>query len=194
MSTEVIAPQSGVAFPLRAGQVLRVVDPRGGQVCDLTALTTGTPRSALSAGKTVDFAETVRLTTGSLLYSSLSVPLMEIVSDTVGRHDVLLAPCSQETFDLLYPGPQDDHPSCLGNLTGALAPHGVRAEEICSTLNVFMNVEIGPDGRISVRPPLSRPGDAVELVALRDLLVGLTSCSAEGSNDGTFTPIEYEVR
>ena len=32
-----IAPRSGVAFKLRKGQTLKVVDPNGEQVCDLLA-------------------------------------------------------------------------------------------------------------------------------------------------------------
>jgi hypothetical protein len=37
-----------------------------------------------------------------------------IVADTCGRHDFLLTPCSQQTFDLLYPEfGGAPHPSCL---------------------------------------------------------------------------------
>lgn len=194
MSAAVIAPQSGVAFTLREGQVLRVVDPEGEQVSDLAAFTTEAPRSGLSSGKTVDFAETIFLTAGHRLYSSRSEPLLEIVRDTVGRHDILLAPCSQETFDLLYPGHRGYHPSCFENLHTALAPYGVAREEVCSTFNVFMHVEVDPaTGRVSVKPPRSRAGDAVEFVALRDLVVGLTACSAEQSNNYAFKPIQYEI-
>ena len=190
---EVIAPQSGVGFRLRRGQVLRVTDPLGEQVSDLAAFSAGEPRSGLSAGKTVDFAETIYLTAGHILYSSLSEPMLEIVTDPVGRHDILLAPCSQETFDLMYPDHSGYHPSCFGNLTNALAPYGVRPPELCSTFNIFMNVAIGPDGRVRVQPPLSRAGDTVELRAMIDLVIGLTACSAEQSNNFAFKPIHYEV-
>lgn len=193
MTVEVIAPQSGCAFALRQGQRLRVIDPQGEQVSDLTAFTTGQSRAGLSAGKTVDFAETILLTTGHRLYSSLSQPMLEIVSDTLGRHDILLAPCSQETFDLLYPDHHGYHPSCFENLHTALAAHGIRPEEVASTFNIFMNVAIEPDGRVLVRPPLSRAGDQIEFVALMDLVIGLTACSAEQSNNYAFKPIHYEV-
>ena len=36
--SERIPPRSGVAFTLREGEILRVSDPEGGQVCDLLAL------------------------------------------------------------------------------------------------------------------------------------------------------------
>ncbi len=193
MTACTIEPQSGCAFILRRGQMLRVIDPKGEQVSDLTAFSLEKPRSGLSSGKSVDFAETIFLTTGHILYSSLSEPMLEIVGDTVGRHDILLPPCSQETFNLLYPGHSGYHPSCFENLHTALADHGVRKEEVCSTFNIFMNVEIEPTGRVRVLPPLSRAGDRVEFRALMDLVVGLTACSAEQSNNYAFKPIHYEI-
>ncbi len=66
-------------------------------------------------------------------------------------------------------------------------------EAIFSTFNVFMNVGIEPAGRVLVRPPLSRAGDRVEVRALMDLVVGLTACSAEQSNNYAFEPIHYEI-
>jgi uncharacterized protein YcgI (DUF1989 family) len=188
-----IEPQSGCAFVLRQGQTLRVIDPRGEQASDLTAFSLGSPRSGLSAGKTVEFAETIFLTTGHILYSSLSESMLEIVGDLVGRHNILLAPCSQETFDLLYPGRSGYHPSCFENLHRALAVHGVRRNEICSTFNIFMNVEIEATGRVRLRPAPSRPGNRIELRALMDLVVGLTACPAKQSNSYAFKPIHYEI-
>jgi len=171
-----------------------VIDPQGEQVSDLIAFSRhGSPRTALSSGKTVDFAETIYLTTGHMLYSNMSESMLEIVSDTVGRHDILLAPCSQETFDLLYPGHSGYHRSCFENLHRPLADYGVRKQEIFSTFNVFMNVEIDPAGRVQVKPPRSRAGDAVEFRAMMDLVLGLTACSAEQSNNYAFKPIHYEI-
>jgi len=191
--SQVIAPQSGCAFVLRRGQTLLVTDPHGEQVSDLAAFSLREPRSGLSSGKTVDFAETIYLTAGHTLYSGLSEPMLEIVTDPVGRHDILLAPCSQETFDQLYPGHSGYHPSCFENLSDALGPFGVRPEEVCSTFNIFMNVEIAPNGRLQVKPPLSRAGDTVAFRALMDLVIGLTACSAEQSNNHAFKPIRYQV-
>jgi uncharacterized protein YcgI (DUF1989 family) len=56
-----------------------------------------------------------------------------------------------------------------------------------------MNVVVMEDGRLDIRPPLSKPGDFVELHAETDLIVGLTACSAEMSNNGTLKPIDFEV-
>jgi uncharacterized protein YcgI (DUF1989 family) len=42
-----------------------------------------------------------------------------------------------------------------------------------------MNVTIGAAGEILILPPLSKPGDLIELRSEMDLIVGLTACSAE---------------
>ena len=56
-----------------------------------------------------------------------------------------------------------------------------------------MNVEMAQDGRVTVGPPRSKPGDSIELRAEMDLIVGLTACSAEMSNNYRFKPICYEL-
>lgn len=42
--------------------------------------------------------------------------------------------------------------------------------------------------------PRSRAGDFIDLHAQLDLIVGITACSAEKSNNGALKPIEVEVR
>ena len=51
----------------------------------------------------------------------------------------------------------------------------------------------GNTGQVSVLPPKSKAGDYIILEAKMDLLVGLTACSAEMSNNYSFKPIGYEV-
>jgi uncharacterized protein len=118
--------------------------------------------------------------------------MLTIVDDTVGRHDFLYTPCSPETFAIIYKT-TGHHPSCFENLLTALKPFGVQADQIPTTFNVFMNVSIAPDGTLTIGPPLSRPGDSITLRAEVDLLIGLTACSAEMSNNYHFKPIEFEV-
>ena len=56
-----------------------------------------------------------------------------------------------------------------------------------------MNVQFSEQGKLSVDPPTSKPGDYIKFEAQMDLLVGLTACSAEDSNGGSFKPIHYKV-
>lgn len=188
-----IAPRTGTAFRLAEGQVLRVIDPRGEQVSDMLAFAAEDVREVISAGRTFDYEETIRLTTGNVLWSNRSRPLFEIIEDTVGRHDFLLTPCSEATFRHFYPT-EPVHRGCFGNLAEALAPYGIDQDAIPVAFNIFMNVPVdGETGRIAVLPPTSRAGDYIRLKARRDLIVGLTACSAGASNGGSFKPINYVI-
>jgi uncharacterized protein len=184
-----IAPQSGTAFTLDAGRILRVTDPLGEQVADLTAFAADDRAEWLSSGRTLDYSNTIYLTTGHVLYSNRSRPMFTIVDDTVGRHDFLYTPCSPETFSIIYQS-SGYHPSCLENLAGALAQFGIESDAIPTTFNIFMNVMVGADGTLSIGVPKSHAGDYIRLRAEIDLIVGVTACSAEMSNNYAFKPID----
>ena len=193
-----LKPQTGIAFELEKGRILRVMDPEGEQVSDIVAFASGGAGKAdasewLSSGRTIDYNNTIYQTTGHVLYSNRSNPMFTIVEDKVGRHDFLLTPCSPETFEMLYEGHEGYHPSCFENLTKNLGPFGVEGDDIPTTFNAFMNVEVSPFGEISIGPPLSKPGDFVDLRAEMDLVVGVTACSAEKSNNHAFKPIDLEI-
>jgi hypothetical protein len=187
-----IAPRTGVAVPLPRGAVLTVIDPQGGQVSDLLAVAAEDPGEILSNGRTFDYEETLRLTSGARLWSNRSRVMLTIIEDTAPHHDFLLTPCSVDTFRHFYPD-KPLHRGCFGNLAEALAPHGVAPDQIPAAFNVFMNVTVAADGRLAVLPPRTRPGDFIRLRAEMDLVVGLTACSAYASNGGTFKPIDFAV-
>lgn len=187
-----IAPQSGTGFRLKKGQTLRIMDPMGEQVADLFAVSEHDHRCALSSGRSLDYASKIYLSKGDLLYANDSQVMFTILEDSVGKHDFLLTPCSQEMFEILYKH-VGHHPSCFENLSKALAPFGIDGAQITTTFNVFMNVNIHEGGRITVDVPASKAGDHIDLRAEMDLLCGLTACSAEGSNNGTFKPIDFKI-
>ena len=193
MTTNVIEPRSGVAFELLKGQVLEVIDPRGEQVADLVAFVRDDVEEAISSGRSIDYASRIFLTTGDPIYSNRSRVMLTIVQDTVGRHDFLLTPCSADTFRIIY-GHDHPHRGCHGNLVAALAPWGIRPDRIPVAFNVFMHVDVnGETGELKVLPPKSRAGDHARFRAEMDLVIGLTACSAEQSNNHAFKPIHYRV-
>jgi uncharacterized protein YcgI (DUF1989 family) len=189
-----LAPQTGAAFVLRAGQRLTVVDPTGEQVSDFFAVMDDDRAEWFSSGRTIDYANSTAVSTGRVLYSNRSRPMATVVEDTCGHHDLLLTPCSQQTFDLLYPEFEGAyHPSCFENLATNMARFGVDPDQISTTLNIFMNVWAERGGELHIDPPTSRPGDRFVLRAEADLVVGLTACSAEKSNNGVCNPIDYRI-
>lgn len=187
-----LEPQTGVGFVLKNGQLLKIIDPQGEQVSDLTAFSFADKREWLSSGRTIDYANTIYLTKNHTLYSNRSRPMFTIVEDTVGRHDFLLTPCSPETFKIIYKS-DEPHPSCFENLSVNLEKFGIAPDMIPTTLNVFMNVVVLPSGELRIDPPPSRSGDYLLLRAEMDLIVGVTACSAEMSNNYSFKPIDVEI-
>lgn len=190
---ERIPPRSGTAFRLQAGATLTVIDPQGSQVADLLAFNADDVGEVISSGRTLDYAETIYLTTGHILYSNRSRPLLTIIDDTVGTHDFLLTPCSVDTFLHFYPD-EPIHRGCFGNLAEALAPYGITPDRIPVAFNCFMNVPVdGETGKLTVLPPRSKAGDRIAFKAEMDLVIGLTACSALASNGGSFKPIDYKI-
>jgi uncharacterized protein YcgI (DUF1989 family) len=187
-----LPPQTGIGFTLKSGQLLKIIDPQGEQVADLTAFSRENISEWLSSGRTIDYANTIYLTTGHTLYSNRSRAMFTIVDDTVGRHDFLLTPCSPETFQMIY-DVHDYHPSCFENLHKNLAQFGITPDMIPTTLNIFMNVLVLPSGELRIDPPPSKAGDFILLRAEMDLIVGATACSAEKSNNYSFKPIDIEI-
>ena len=187
-----IAPQTGAAFTLKKGEILRVIDPLGMQVSDMVLFNEQDIREKISSGKTLDFEESILISTGNHLWSNRSRKMMKILEDTNGRNDFLLAPCSPETFQIMYDNPEY-HPSCFENLYTNLKPYDIYPDDIPTAFNIFMNVQFDSKGKLSVLPPTSQPNDFVLFEAEMDLIVGFTACSAEDSNGGSFKPIRYEV-
>lgn len=193
MTVTEIPERSGTAFRLSRGETLTVIDPRGEQVADLLAFNANDIDEVISSGRSLDYAETIFLSMGHVLYSNRSQPMLEIVADDVGRHDFLLTPCSYETFHHFYPT-LTPHRGCFGNLAAALEPYGVVPDQIPTAFNCFMNVPIDAEtGKLRVLPPISKAGDRIVFRAVMDLVIGLTACSAPDSNGGTFKPIHYAV-
>lgn len=188
---QVIAPQSGVAFRMSAGEALKVTDPHGQQVADLYCLDGVRPKDTLSSGRSIDYNETLYFTKGEMLYSHAGHIMLEILEDTCGRHDFLITPCTLQMFHMLARN-SEYHPSCEENLIRHFRPFDIYLEHVNTTFNVFMNVVAGESGKIQIQPPLSKPNDYVIFLAHRDLIVGLTACSHEGTNNGSCKPIEYE--
>lgn len=183
--------QSGASLTLDKGEKLQIWSEAGTQVSDLLLFNKADIREKLSSGKTLDFEESLLITAGHHLWSNRCNKMARITRDDNGRNDFLLAPCSQETFEIMY-GHVGHHPSCFENLHTNLSQYGIQPDDIPNAFNVFMNVQWNEAGKVSVLPPTNTPGQILEIEALMDLIVGLTACSALDSNGGSFKTISYQ--
>lgn len=188
-----LTPGTGAAWLVEAGGRVRITDVGGGQTGDLFLVCADDVDDGLSNGRTFDYGGTIALTTGSTLYSRRSRPLARIVTDDVGRHDFLYAPCSREMYQIQYG--ETDHPNCYDNLIGALGRHGVPEQAVTVAFNFFMNSRADGAGRLHIDPPTSGAGDALTLELEQPCFVAVTACPASVANGGSGGgPLEIAVR
>lgn len=192
MERHFIAAGGGAGLRLARGQQLRIIDPEGGQSGDLMAFSHD-GRERLSNGRTFDYGGKIYLSTGDVLWSDRSSPMLTIVADDVGRHDFLYASCTIEMYRKQY-AVSGYHPNCHDNLTAALREFGVEAAPLPTAFNFFMVANVAADGKLTFEPPRSRAGDSLVVRAEMDLVIALSACPASTCNGGASPrPLAYEV-
>jgi len=188
----IVSPGGGAGVKLARGAHIRLIDIEGGQTGDLMAFSLD-GRERLSNGRSFDYNGKLLLSTGDVLWSDLSNPMLTIVADDVGRHDFLYASCSIEMYRMQY-GVTGYHANCSDNLRAALRELGIEPDSVPTTaFNFFMNVEVQPDGRLKILPPKCRKGDSMVLRAEMDLAIAVTACPAGTCNDGPPRSLAFEV-
>lgn len=183
---------SGIGLRLQRGERLRVLDPMGGQSGDLVAFSLD-GRERLSNGRSFDHGGKVYLSSGDVLWSDRSQPMLTIVEDQVGRHDFLFAACSPEMYRIQY-GLTGYHANCHDNLSSALRELGITPEPLPTPFNLFMHVAVAADGKLEFSPPKSAPGSGVVFRAEMDLAIAVSSCPASTCNGGApARPLAFEI-
>ena len=173
-----IPARHGAALDVRRGQVLRVVDVEGQQVGDFVCFNRDDLMERYSPQNTILFNRTIYPKVGAALVSDRGRPMMRLVADTVGVHDLICGSCSEEYYRnrLDYHGP---HRSCRSNLAEAMAPWGVGLHEIPFSFNFFMQWPVQDDGSVRPMAAPSEAGDYVDLVAEMDLVVANSACPSD---------------
>jgi uncharacterized protein len=187
-----VPASSGVAVQVHNGDVLRLTDLQGKQVADFFAFRADDIEEALSPTHTRTQMLGLHLKVGDLLYSNARKPMFELIADTVGRHDLLVAPCDRERYATGFNLP--DHANCRNNCYQAMQPYGLTYARVPDAHNFFMNVEVDASGAFAVHEPLSKAGDYVELRALMDLIVAVSACPQDLNETNGFNPTDLEIK
>ena len=119
-------------------------------------------------------------------------PLVEVVQDTVGRHDSFGLACFPRYYeDLGYPG----HINCTDNFNDELTPRGIAPRAGWNALNLFYNTTFDAANALIADEPWSRPGDYVLLRASNDLLCASSACpdDIDPANGWEITDIHVRV-
>lgn len=184
-------------YTVAKGQYIQVLDVAGRQCSDFVAL----DRRALDRGVELDLDQTVTRTLNGSAYPAPGLfskffdrhmqPMLEVVQDTVGRHDSFALACAARYYETHgYFG----HDNCSDNLSRVLAPHGVQARNGWPAINFFFNTGIDAHQQMTLDEPWSRPGDYVLLRAMTDLLCGSTSCPDDIDPANGWNPTDIHVR
>jgi uncharacterized protein YcgI (DUF1989 family) len=179
---QLVPAAGGAGLRLKRGEHLRIIDIEGGQTGDLIAFSRD-GRERISNGRTFDYNGKIYLSTGDVLWSDGSNPMLTIVEDGVGRHDFLYAPCSLEMYRIQY-GVAGYHANCHDNLLRALREIGVAPDSLPTAFNFFMHVDVLADGRLKILEPRCRAGSSMVLRAEMDLAIALSACPVSSCNGG----------
>jgi uncharacterized protein YcgI (DUF1989 family) len=188
-----IAPYSGRAIKVSAGDFIRISDPKGQQVSDLWAFVVGDGLDWLSTSQTRDINESLFPAVGQSFYSDKGHPLLTLVEDaSPGPHDMLFPACNSALFERAG---LPDHPNCRDNLLLAMREEGISLPFVPDPVDFFQNSLPSADGKLDVFASINPPGGFVVLRAECDLLLVVTACSVDfhPTNGDRCTEIDVTV-
>jgi urea carboxylase-associated protein 1 len=180
---------------VRAGQLLRIVDLEGNQAVDTLFYSAADGSEHYSATDTIRAQGNIYLTTGSVLLTNRSRPLLRIVADTCGRHDTLGGACSAESNTVRYALEKRHMHNCRDSFLLALArdSSGLTKRDLPSNINFFMNVPVTRAGELTFADGISAAGRHVELEALLDVRVLISNCPQLNNPCNAYNPTPVRV-
>ena len=188
---------SAISFEVFEGEHIQIVDIAGRQCSDFIAF----HRKSLDKGTVLGIDPTTTRTMTGIAYPRPGLlskffdrdqnALVEVVQDTVGRHDTFGLACTKRFYeDMGYFG----HVSCSENFNAAMAPFEVGNYRGWPAINFFYNTNVDAHNNIWFDEPWSRPGDYVLMRALSDLVCGASSCPDDIDPANGWSLSEIQVR
>ena len=172
------------SYFVKAGDYIQIIDVEGRQCTDFQCFDARKLDKGIQHALDVTTSRTLMGHAYSMpglhskYYDQDWVPLVEVVQDTVGRHDAFAMACASKYYDDIgYPG----HVNCSDNFNGALSKHGVDARPGWMAVNLFFNTNIDAHGVLISDEPWSRPGDYVLFRALTDIVCVNSACPDDTS-------------
>jgi aminomethyltransferase len=185
------------AYVVRAGEYIQIIDVAGRQMTDFQCFS----RRKLDQGLENALDGTVTRTLTGRAYPTPGLlskmfgfdfePLIEVVQDTVGRHDFFATACNSRYYDDVgYPG----HVNCTENFNRALKPYGVAPRKGWEAINYFYNTRVDDHNQLYYDEAWSRPGDYVLMRALTDLVCVSSACPDDINVGNGWDPTDIHVR
>ncbi len=192
-----ILKQTAISFQVKEGDFIQVISPAGRQCSDFVAFDTKKLDKKIEKG--LDW-QTTRTFMGntfpgpglfSKFYDTDHEPLVEVVRDTVGKHDTFNLACTSKYYeDAGYFG----HPNCSDNLSNSMSKFGVQKQKGWHAINLFFNTSASGLNSVISDESYARPGDYVMFRALKDLTIGTTACPSDIDACNSWNPTDIFVR
>ena len=189
--------QTAISFQVKEGDYIQIISPAGRQCSDFVAFDTRKLDKKIEKG--LDW-QTTRTFMGntfpgpglfSKFYDTDHEPLVEVIRDTVGKHDTFNLACTSKYYeDAGYFG----HPNCSDNLNNAMAAYGVEKQKGWQAINLFFNTSATGLNSVISDESFARPGDYVMFRALKDLTIGTTACPSDIDACNSWNPTDIFVR
>jgi len=184
------------AYTVKAGEYIQIIDVSGRQCTDFQAFSM---RSIDNANPMALDATITRALLGmttpvpglpSKAFDMEMTPLVEVIQDTCGRHDIFLTACNARYYDDMgYPG----HVNCTDNFNAVLDPYGIGPRKGWEAINYFYNTMIDDQNQLYFDEPWTRPGDYVLLRALTDLVCVSSACPCDIDAANGWDPTDIHV-
>ena len=181
-------PWSGL---IKKGQVLTIKDTHGQQAVDFLCYDADHTSDRYSATNTVKVQGNVYVGKGTVLYADSGKPLLQVIEDTVGKHDTIYGCCSNPNNKLRYGAKTTK--SCYTNFTKELKKRGMDVSSIVPNVNWFMSVPVMADGSAGIAEAAFKPGSYVSLKAECHVLAVLSNCPQMHNPCNGFKPTPTEI-
>ena len=194
MTSELIIPAAHACmWRMRAGQRATITQTQGNQVGDFIAFNAADLTEFLSVSHTRRCINRYLVGKGHTLYTNHREPIVEIVEDTVGTHDILAAACDPYRYKRDFG--VDHHRSCRMNFVEALAEFEIPDWRIPDPVNLFQNSPVLPDGTYASAASLAKAGDHVTLLARKDLIAACSACPQDlaPTNAGRLSDLRVQL-
>jgi aminomethyltransferase len=192
-----VKSSSAQAYFVKAGEYIQIIDVDGRQMTDFQCFSARKIDKGLQRPLDVTTSRTFmghafsKPGLHSKYYDQDFEPLVEVIQDTVGRHDAFAMACSPKYYDDIgYPG----HVNCSDNFNYALKGHGVDERPGWMAVNYFFNTSIDAHGVLVSDESWSRPGDYVLMRALTDLICVTSACPDDTTAGNGWNPTDIHVR
>ena len=166
----VLEPGQARVFRVPASARLALRDLEGHQAAEFLAFVADDLSEHLDCSVTMEIIGRVFPTPGSKFYSNRYEPLLTLIEDDVGTHD-LFHPASSALSRSLFLGESGERGGTREAFEEALADAGVQVPHLPRPVHFFRRTDVDQEGSFVMMETPSAAGQGVRLEAGRDLIV-----------------------